>query len=532
MSPAVAYRASKPQSTKLPYGPFIGMRDSVDPTSGRRELARLLRNVYPRDPIHSSGVVGRPGFDQIGAQLGSGGDVQFIGQYTEIDGTEHTIAIVGGTFYTLNWSTSTWTNVLTAANFTTASITVSTTARFYAVPFAGEIVFSDGTNTPWSWDGTTNGGLTELTNAPVAFGPPTVYYGKLFFIKATERSAFVWSEENQPNTGYEAGGYNNAWTIAQTDNNRLTCLLGANEALYVFREYSITQVVGEVTTNFQSTGTREAVSSTVGTSAPGSVFFDGSTILFADSQGRPHFIKPGSEAIPIWQDFDQTIRALDTTKFDEIEGYRDPSLELAVLAYEAQGETERSSQLCYRSTGYVTPQACALFDGYTFTRVGVVKNGDGDPVVMHGSTDGYLYVHGTPLGNIWEDGFNAGDAAIQHEVRTNVAGYLDDTESHYTRADMVFVVRSDQTITIRSDSNTGSSDPTTVSFTSGSGVWGVARWGSSTWAGTGVQHGAVGLNEFGPYCGLKITHANASERFHFVNGSVTARPLSRYPGMP
>jgi hypothetical protein len=533
MSPAVAYPTYKPQTATLPLGPFAGMRDSVDPTSSRRELARLLRNVYPRDPGQSSGVVGRPGFDQMGAQLGGGGDVQFVGQFTQLDGDEFTIAIVGGRFYTLNWGTETWSEVVSAANFSTASITVSSTARIYGVPFNNTMVFTDGTNLPWTWTGASGaGGLTSLTNAPVAFGPPAVYYGKLFFIKNADRSTFVWSEENAANTGYEAGGYNNAWTLGQTDANRLTCLLGANEALYVWRENSTTKIVGEVTTNFQSTGTREAVSSTVGTKAPGSVFFDGSDIFFADAQGRPHVIRPGSEAVPIWQDFDQTIRALDSTKFHEIEGYRDPTLELAIFAYEAQGQTERSTQLCYRSTGFSLPQAVSVFDGYTFTRIGVVKNANGDQRVMHGSTDGYLYDHDTPLGNTWEDGLNAGNEAIEHEVRTNFVAYSENTESHYTRADLMMGIYSDQRVFVRSETDARIGDSTYVDFEGGSGIWGVSTWGSGTWASSGIQHGAVGLNEFGPYCGLRITHGNGSERFHFVSGSLHARPLSRYPGMP
>lgn len=535
MSPALLsrpYRTSRPRTLHLPLGPFVGMRDSVEPTSSGPDLARLLRNVYPRDPSQASSVVGRPGFDKIGAQLGSGGDVQFIGQYTEVDGTEHTIAIVGGKFYTLNWGTSTWGETIEASVFSSASITVNASARIYGVPFAGQMVFTDGANTPWMWDGTSAGGLTKLTNAPVIFGKPTVYYGKLFAIKNAERSTFVWSEENDATTGYEAGGFNNAWTLSQTDTNRLTALLGANEALYVWREYSTTQIVGEVTTNFASTGTREAVSSTAGTKAPGSVFFDGSDVLFADAQGRPHVIRPGTEAIPVWQDFAETIRGLDSGEFDDIEGYYDPTLELSLLAYQEEGATERSKQLGYRTTGQPLPRAACVFDGYSFTRVGVVKNAAGEPRVMHGSTDGYLYVHGTANGSIWNDGFNAGDQPIEHEVRSNYVAYSENTESHYTRADFVIVARSDTSVTARSETNTETSEGLTVTFDGGSAVWDVDLWDTGEWAGEDVQHGAVGLNTFGPYCGLALTHGNGSERFQFVSGTVEARPLSRYPGMP
>ena len=99
---------------------------------------------------------------------------------------------MGGKFYTYNWGTDVFTEVVTAANFTTASITLSSTAKCYAVTMADKMVVTDGVNTPWMWDGTTGAsGLTKLTNCPVLYGRPTVYYAKLFGIKNTERSTMV-----------------------------------------------------------------------------------------------------------------------------------------------------------------------------------------------------------------------------------------------------------------------------------------------------------------------------------------------------
>ena len=512
----------------LQTGPFIGMRDSLDPTSSQTELACLLRNCYPVEPHLVSRVAGRPGFNQMGAQLGSGGDVQFIGQFTKLDGTEYTIAIVGGQFYTLNWGTSTWTEVLTAANLSAASVTLDPSARVYAEVMADQIGFTDGVNTPWIWDGTTNGGVTLLSSVPVAYGPPTIHYGKAFWIKNADRATFVWSEEGSWNTGYEVGGFNNSWTLRQTDQNALTRLLGANEALYVFRERSITEILGEVNSNFASAGTRESVSETTGTAAPASVFFDDTDVFFADADGRPHIIRPGSRPVSIWEDFAETLRGMDVTKFDEIEGYWDPTLELAILAYEEINQTERSRQLCYHSTGGEIPHASSVFDGYTFTRVGVVKDGDGDPVVMHGSTDGYLYVHGTPDGTIWDDGFNAGDQPIEHEVCTNFIAYDEGAEAHFSRGDFIFLTRSDISITARVTTNSGLGATQTIRLEGSHAKWDEAVWDTDVWTGPEIQHGEVGFNDYGRYAKISLSHKGGAERFGFVSGRVQGRSVGTY----
>src|SRR2546430_9136670 len=105
---------------------------------------------------------------------------------------------------------------------------LSTTAAIDAVNFANKLIITDGINTPVAYDGTS---FTVLTNCPVLFGPPTVYYAKLFGITASDHHQLVWSEENDPTTGYTAGGFNNAWILGQTKQDAITRLLGTNAAL-------------------------------------------------------------------------------------------------------------------------------------------------------------------------------------------------------------------------------------------------------------------------------------------------------------
>lgn len=528
-------RPRQMRSTKARFGPFIGMRDSLDPPANHPNLARVLRNVYPAQVGHHARVVGRPGFEQLGTQLGSSGrrTGQLICQFTELDGTEHTIAIVGGHFYEYDWIGGSWTEVLDAADFSGASITLSQTARCYAVTFNNQLIVSDGVNTPWAWDGTSGGGLTSLTNCPVLFGPPTVYYGKLFGIKSSERSTFVWSEENQPNTGYEAGGYNNAWTIGQTDTNQLTCLLGSNEALYVFRERSTTLVTGAVTPNFASTGTREGVSSTVGTAAPGSVHFVDRDIIFADADGRPHLIRHGLGVIPLWEDFKETLNGLDSAVFDEVEGFWDPTLEMSRLGYGVDGGTDRGRQLLFEAERGQEPQAVAVFDGFEFDRIGVVENSDGEPRILH-TQGGYAYQHGTPEGAIWNDGLNAGDQAILHQIAAPYLGYDEEVEQHWDRLDLLMFTRTDlSNLAIRTETPYGVSSAITSSETGDYARWDEAFWDIANWSTDSQNdHVAIGIDAFGLYIGILMLHEELDEEFGFVTGKLTGRPLGYNPETP
>jgi len=237
-------------------GPFVGMRDSIDPQSARPELAYNLQNVHPRTPRIGGGVVGRPGFNITEAtQLGSASnrDGMLLYQFSKLDGTEYSVGFAGGKMYTYDWSTAAWTEV------TLSGVGLTSNTRIYAVTIADTILVNpnDGTNKPWTWDGTT---FTSLTNATTWYGQPVVYYAKVFGIKWAERSTLAWSEENDPTTGYESGGFNNSWTLGQTDQEGMEALYATDSALYYKRKRSAGMIFGAVTSTFSTTGVRDAVS--------------------------------------------------------------------------------------------------------------------------------------------------------------------------------------------------------------------------------------------------------------------------------
>lgn len=209
------------------------------------------------------------------------------------------VVVQAGELYTE--SGVTWTRQVTQANLATAGITFSTLALpVYAVPFNGLLLFSDGINTPFTWNGTAGaGGLVKLTNAPVFYGRPTVYYGKVMGIKDAQRDTFVWSEENNANLGYEAGGFNNAWSLTQTGGGALYALLGCNEGLYYWRADRTGIIRGAVTPDFRASGVHDDVSTSVGVTNSEAVCFAGERVWFGDPQGRPYVVSNGV-AKPVW----------------------------------------------------------------------------------------------------------------------------------------------------------------------------------------------------------------------------------------
>lgn len=413
-----APKRGTPPRVSYRVGPWIGMRDSADVAGNDPNYAKLLLNVYPDAPRLGAALRERPGLILTDDARFTNGHANVFHQLTKIDGTEHSFAIVGSKFCRYNWIGATWTEWVADAAFTSASISRAQWARYYGVTFADAALFSDGVNVPWTHDGTEAAGLTKLTNAPVFYGPPVVHYGKVFGIKNAERSTFVWSEEGTANTGYEAGGYNNAWTLRQTDTNQLVRLLPTNEALYVFRARSITAIYGEVNQNFSSTGTREAVSSKIGTIAPASVFFggeDGELIFFADADGRPHVLEPGGTPIPIWEDARETLRTFDRSRFHEIEGYWDSNTQHAVFCFGKPGETANgASGLGYRSMmlryhmHLGKPQLCSIWDRFDIARVGILKGTDGQNRVFHGESAGtsswVTWQHALPDSGLTDNG--------------------------------------------------------------------------------------------------------------------------------
>lgn len=282
------------------YAPITHVSDSALEMGGTEEgaVAFIKNGIAMRQ-----GVRVRPGLLPPTVALGGTSDCQMIQEFTRAtDGTRLIAYVLNGLIYVSTDGGYSWSNTVTAADFSTAGITRTTTGNWQCCVFNGTLVINDGTNRPFQWNGASgSGGLTSLSNAPATvLGRPTVYYGKVFFLKT--RFVIVWSEENAANLGYEAGGYNNAWTLSQNDSDALYALLGTNEGLYYFRRDSIGIIRGAVTPDFSTTGVQDGVSEAVGSTSSMNLFLGESHVWFPDALGRPWALpRGGGPPVPLYR---------------------------------------------------------------------------------------------------------------------------------------------------------------------------------------------------------------------------------------
>lgn len=527
----------------LEDGPWVGMVDSVSPTAKQPGRYLLLENGYPLDPSIGEGVVGRPGVEALGAIGGSIGNRRTQGyhQFTKKNGTEIVIRIVGGKFETLNWATEVWTEVLTGAQLGAAAITLSAAANQIAfLTFSDKVMVSDGINTPWMWDGTTGAGLTKLTNAPAFFGQPTIYVGRIMGIKASDPVTFVWSETDTPNIGYEAGGYNNSWTITQTDPNRLYRLLGTNDAVYVFRARSATEVGGTVTSNFSSSATRDSLSETVGTMSPFAVLLQDVNALFLDADIHPQVFRPGGVgATPLWTAFREHLRKVPKTPTMAAKSLAVlyPPAQLMMFAIADLNATEPNLMLVYDVKG-TDPVPVAIWRGWEMTALAMVKNADGYPVMLHGDTSGYTYLHGNPEDNIWNDGLVSGTLPIRHILVPQGLGYSVKREKVFDRLDISLRAQTRQTLDVSVITPRGQTPPQRIVAESNFPALDTSileltfQLDADVTQLTQEAHVDVGLDVTARWAKPYIDHAQLNEQFGIVAVSMDAYLFDDDPEVP
>ena len=539
---ARAYRTQGMHPVEYPVGQWKGLLDTVQPNAAKGNWLTSAYNVWIRDvELVGTLVDGRPGFQLLGAQLGetSKRTVQRIVQFTKASGVSTTIAVVGGHVYSLNWATRAWTEELTPAQITAGGATLSQTVRVYAVTYTDKLILSDGVNLPFAWDGTTGAGITNLSNAAVFYGQPWVYYAKLFGIKNTDRVTIVWSEEGTPNTGYEAGGYNNAWTIRQTSQDPLVAAAAFNDFFLLFRAYSITPISGAVTTDFKAQGVREGVSETIGTSSPAGVWVEDDQAYFLGSDRRLYRVGRGEKPTEVAVGARQALRAISVS-----------GLANALVAPWTLGQA-----VCFGivGTGYTAPSfvvavdvhrgAClGIWNGWLMTAWDEVTDADGQPVLLHGggassstSADGYVYDHGHPDGSLWQDGFQGGNSPISHEAGFTV-GWTPKGVKRFDRLDAGMLLDTNLTgLTVHWQTPGTTNSGSVVGTITASGyVYDdpSSQYDTATYAGTAAERAMpVGLAAEGRWMNCRLAHGLGVERFRLTGAVVSGMLVDPRPGV-
>jgi hypothetical protein len=496
--------------------------DTEDACAQEEGAALELLNFYVVDPITGQGGLRtRPGYALMGTQLAAAA-VQAHGQFTTLTGTEYTWAIVNGAIFTYNWGTEAWSEVVSSAAITTGGATLAASGRVYAVVFVDKLVISDGVNKPFTWDGMSgSGGITLLSNAPVFYGQPVVHYAKLVGIKQAERNAIVWSEENQPNTGYEAGGFNNAWALAQTEQEALYALMPTNEALYYWRDASIGAVWGRVTPEFQTTGTNEAVSETVGTTSPGSICKYENWIWFMDQNGRPRRFQQGTKGIADrqWQDAANALSFVALAALDTVHGVFNPLYRYVQFVVEQSGSPAPDYVLNFSAEA---GSFQGTWTGIEASSYAVVKNGTGRFRIASGDASGYMHVHGAPDDAVWDDAPAGVATAIAHAYETRPLAYHSRQTRLFDRADLDLALITKLTnFSVFMRVPNQAEAQAIGSFSLGQSVWGTMVWGTDPWSDAPPAFRvAVGLDAQGRWGALRIVHEEATEAFGLYCASV------------
>jgi len=359
-------------------GPFVGVSDTVPLSAQDANRCASLTNGMIRLPEFGDDVTARPGFTRRTvsgvtgqpAYLATAAPIRALFPYQHTDGVYYNLALVkatidGGAFATGETLLSVnpymfvrWNPVTPGYSYAmgipayVAHTFDAEQSRLWSKPFAGHLVISDGVNRPLKWSpaniGLASPTVSQLTDMPdVTYGRPATYYGKVFFIKGPDRTDIVWSEENDPNTGYEAVGFNNAWTLSQTSSDVLSAIVGTNDSLYVFRENSVTAIFGAANTDFRSSGTLEAIDNSIGTKSPGSVTLVNNQVWFLDQHCRPFKVEPGRGIIPLWGRCRETIKNADRSNAALYQAWGEylPELDVVVFGYRATTGAAGNAQI-------------------------------------------------------------------------------------------------------------------------------------------------------------------------------------------
>jgi hypothetical protein len=521
-------------------GPYLGMVDTTDPGVAPPEVARVLRNVYVAEGVSGRRVIARPGY-RVAAGTGAGSAGTPLGEsgkrrgqlsylYAEPDGSNHNVVIVGGHFYEWDASARTFSEPVTGANFTTAGITLSPTARCEAVTLDGKLVVTDGTNVAFTWDGGTGAtSVALLTGVPV-FVSPVVYYGALIAVKTTDLTTFVWSEVNDPTLGYDVGGYNNAWQFTQTGSQPLKALAATNEALFIYRARQTARVLGAPGPDFQSSGTRTDVDSSHGTTGRPIVTDDG--VWSIDADGRPYFRSHVGEVVDLWAAAEVSLRTTTRSTLTNAEIVEWAALNAVAFGIPSAGVTWPNAWLLYSRT---SRRLIGLFTGWIANRIGVVLDGSLRPTLLFlGSDDGYAYDFTVPIDTEWDDEVVTSGVAVTTPVGHTITAHpmgVDLTDEKWWRAfDLVLTCTGETTLqlSVQTPRGTTAAIEFTVDGTTGA-VCGVAICGTDAVGGDAVElRKTIGVNTFGRWAAPSLEHSGLGEGFEFAAWKPTAHRLHRH----
>lgn len=427
----------------------LGIRRMSDARSPNPDpkTASLIYNSYPLNPEAVLEIIGRPGVNHIGTGSTPGlGQMGF--QFRRLNGTIYTVVIIAGLMYTVNWAGPALVSVALPG-----WLTFQSTDKIYATVLADKLFISDGVRKPVLWDGTT---FTDVTNCPILFGQPVVHYAKIHGIVKANPVQIVWSEENDPLTGYDTQInaitgelYDNQWVLGQTSQDRLYVLMPVEDALYFSRARSWSMITGPNEDDYRSSGNREAVSSTVGCTLPSCCIFRNDEIWFQDRDGFFWYIPVGGQPVPIWEGYRETIQAADKDPPATVGGRANlcsmvewpliPLVMATVAVVNPGGGPWRYRILTWDPTTKECRGVWDLPSTVEPTHLAAVHNASElDRVILAMDEAGHVMSFGTPYAGPWQDQIFSGNVAITHQVIGAELGWEETQEKDWESITALF----------------------------------------------------------------------------------------------
>jgi hypothetical protein len=367
---------------------------------------------------------------------GSGKIVQATGHFLELDGTYHTFAICNADLHLYNWATDSWSVVDLSAE----GVTLDASAKVDWAVSRGRLIATDGVNKPFMWSPATDT-YTVLTQAPISNGIE-IYYDKAFFfdLPGDNSVVFEWSNEGDPETGY--AGENFDWEFVQTDGGPVTCLVGMNESMPVFKEDSIALLRGAANDEFKTDAVREGVSETEGTPGKWNVISVEGDIYYLAKLG-PRTLVQGYNLVPLDLDQDGVNvlgphwKAFSTNEIANAIVFNDRERRHVVWLTALDGETAKYEGLLYSITEGSWSRI-AFDSSFDFKSAASVEDLYGAELVMLGDDDGNVWIYGEP------DVTLDGDAGYNCRIRSREYGsHLGGVQKRLCQVDWVLNVTSD-----------------------------------------------------------------------------------------
>lgn len=274
----------------------LGLNSLFAPTLLEDAEASDLQNVRLRE---KGTVAKRGGTKRLNTGLGLTGGVEGLHALYRKDGTKYLLFKIGTTLYKLDTATGSEvaiTNTLTAGK------------RLRMVTYRDKAYCTDGADAMFTCDGTTT---TAVGGTPPLSSIIAIFFNHVFAVDPATPNRMRFSDLDNPDS-WPALSFID---VNSDDGDRITAYLVTRGRLYIFKEKSVWQLLGDSVSNFSLDGPR----SSYGAVNQEVVRQVGDLILFLSRGGVVAF--DGAQSVVLSEKIDPDIRLINQQAIDQATAY-------------------------------------------------------------------------------------------------------------------------------------------------------------------------------------------------------------------